>query len=366
VTPEQPPIRVLVVDDTVVGRELLVAVLQSTPGLQVVGTARNGREAVRLASRLKPDIIAMDVHMPEMDGYEATRQIMAENPRPIVMVTASLAKDEHQLTFNALQAGALTIVEKPTLDEVSEKREQLIAQIKMMAEVKVVRRWARNGMAREERAAVAPRPFTLPAATPPREKPLARSPLPRIVAVAASTGGPGALATILGSLPAAFGAPILLVQHVTKGFGEGFAQWLAQQTPLRVRVGRHGDKPQAGEVVVAPDDYHMVINELGSITLTQAPSRFGIRPAADYLFHSVADRYGAAAVGVILTGMGSDGAEGLRAMRLAGARTIAQDQYSCVVFGMPAVAIEFGAAEQILPADRIGQALTSLLSGGAV
>jgi two-component system, chemotaxis family, protein-glutamate methylesterase/glutaminase len=366
VTLEPPPIRVLVVDDTVVGRELLVAILQSTPGLQVVGTARNGREAVRLASRLKPDIIAMDVHMPEMDGYEATRQIMAENPRPIVMVTASLAKDEHLLTFNALQAGALTILEKPSLDEPSEKREHLITQIKVMAEVKVVRRWTRNGMPREKAVPVAPRPSTAPALASPVGKLPLRSPAPNVVAIAASTGGPGALAAILGRLPAGFGAPILLVQHVTKGFGEAFAQWLDQQTPLNVRMGRQGDKPAAGEVVVAPDDYHMIVNHLGRIALTAAPTRFGIRPAADYLFHSVAECYGAAAVGVILTGMGSDGAEGLRAMRLAGARTIAQDQYSCVVFGMPAVAIELGAVEEILPADGIAQALTNLLSGGAV
>jgi two-component system, chemotaxis family, protein-glutamate methylesterase/glutaminase len=353
VTLDSPPIRVLVVDDTVVGRELLVAILQSTPGLQVVGTARNGQEAVRLAQRLKPDIITMDVYMPEMDGYEATRQIMAENPRPIVMVTGSFAKDEHQLTFNALKAGALTIVEKPAIDEVSERRDHLIAQIKMMAEVKVVRRWVKNGAQNVKVA---------PLAAPPPGKAAAL----QVVAMAASTGGPGALATILGRLPATFSAPILLVQHVTKGFGEGFTQWLDQQTPLRVRLGRQGYRPQPGEVVVAPDDYHMVVNHLGLISLTQAPARYGIRPAADYLFHSVAERYGATAAGVILTGMGSDGAEGLRAMRQVGARTIAQDQYSCVVFGMPAVAIEAGAAEQILPADKIAQALTNLLSGGAV
>jgi two-component system, chemotaxis family, protein-glutamate methylesterase/glutaminase len=346
------PIRVLVVDDTVVGRELLVAILQSTPGLQVVGVARNGQEAVRLALRLKPDIITMDVHMPEMDGYEATRQIMAENPRPIVMVTGSFAKDEHQLTFNALQAGALTIVEKPSLAATSERREHLVAQIKMMAEVKVVRRWARNGEGKAKVVAIA--------APPP-----GKAAVLQLVAMAASTGGPGVLATILGRLPAGFGAPILLVQHVTKGFGEGFAHWLDQQTALKVCLGRHGYEPQPGDVVVGPDDYHMMVNDHGLIALTKAPPRFGIRPAADYLFHSVAETYGARAAGIILTGMGSDGADGLRAMREAGARTIAQDQYSCVVFGMPAVAIEAGAVEQILPADRIGQALANLLSGGA-
>lgn len=352
-TIDPPPIRILVVDDTIVGRELLVAILQSTPGMQVVGTARNGLEAVRLARRLKPDIIAMDVHMPEMDGYEATRQIMAADPRPIVMVTGSFAKDEHQLTFNALQAGALTIVEKPTLDEVSERREHLVAQIKSMAEVKVVRRWAKNAKPKEEVVSMA---------APPPGKAVAL----QMVAMAASTGGPAVLAMILGSLPASFGAPILLVQHVTKGFSEGFAQWLDQQTPLKVYLGRQGFKPKAGEVVVAPDDHHMVVNQLGLISLTQAPPRFGIRPAADHLFHSIAECYGAAAAGVILTGMGADGADGLQAMRQAGARTIAQDQYSCVVFGMPSVAIEAGAVEKVLPADRIAQALTDLLSGGAV
>jgi two-component system, chemotaxis family, protein-glutamate methylesterase/glutaminase len=351
------PVRVLVVDDTIVGRELLVAILQSDPGVQVVGTARNGLEAVRLAMRLKPDVITMDVHMPEMDGYEATRQIMAENPRPIVMVTGSKVKGEHQLTFNALQAGALTIIEKPALDNTNQAHEDMVYQIKTMAEVKVVRRWLKEN----ERKVTAPlsrRPSATPVARPGEA-------LIQLVAIAASTGGPAALAKVLGGLPADFAAPILLVQHVTKGFGASFAQWLDEQTPLRVRIGRHGDEPKAGEVIVAPDDYHMSVNNMGLVTLTKAPAYYGLRPAANYLFHSVAEVFGPTAAGVILTGMGSDGAEGLRLLRQAGGCTIAQDQESCVVFGMPAVAIEQGAAVHILPVEKIAPALINLLSGGA-
>lgn len=349
---DSPPIRVLIAEDSPVARELLVAILQNTPGLQVVGTARNGVEAVRLAKRLKPDVITMDIHMPEMDGLEATRQIMAETPLPIVMVTASINKREQELTFNALQAGALSLIDKPGMYDAPEVIERLTNQVKLMAEVKVIRRW--------------PKPAK--PSTPP--EPAGTSPLLikngatkiQLVAIAASTGGPGILAEILGHLPADFPVPVLIVQHITTGFGQGLADWLNQQTPLQVSVAQHGDKPQAGQVLIAPDDYHMVIDNISRlIALSQEPPHQGLRPAADYLFNSVARIYGNRAVGVVLSGMGSDGAEGLMAIRKTGAPTIVQNKETCVVFGMPAVAIELGAAEQILPSNQIAAAITALV-----
>jgi len=346
-----PPIRVLVVEDSPVARELLVSILQNAPGLQVIGTARNGLEAVRLTKRLKPDVITMDVYMPELNGLEATRQIMAEMPRPIVMVTASLSKNERDLSFNALQAGALSIMEKPTMYDPPEVLEQLVRQVKLMSEVKVVRRWSKPAKpVSEDPSSVKQPPLTQNGTSE-----------IQLIAIAASTGGPGILAQILGQLPASFPAPILIVQHITAGFGQGLADWLNQQTPLEVRLAQNAIEPKAGQVLIAPDDHHMMMNSLGVVSLSLDPPYQGLRPAADYLFNSVARVYGSTAVGIILSGMGSDGAEGLLALHQAGAYTIAQDKESCVVFGMPAVAIELGAAEQVLPANRIAAAIIALV-----
>jgi two-component system chemotaxis response regulator CheB len=345
------PIRVLIAEDSLVARELLVSILQNAPGLQVIGTARNGAEAVRLAKRLKPDVIAMDVYMPEMDGLEATRRIMAEIPLPIVMVSASFNKNEQKLTFDALQAGALSILEKPTVYDPSEAHALLADQLRLMSEVKVVRRWNKSRQC------------------PSQAQPMVKSSALRrngeskiqLLTIASSTGGPGILAKILSSLSADFPVPILIVQHIMAGFAEGLATWLNQLAPLEVRLARHADEPEAGQVLIAPDNHHMLINRQGFISLNQAPPQNGLRPSANYLFNSVAEVYGATAIGVILTGMGNDGAEGLLALRETGAHTIAQDEASCVVFGMPAVAIELGAAEQVLPANKIVATLMALV-----
>jgi two-component system chemotaxis response regulator CheB len=345
------PIRVLIVEDSPVARELLVSILQSAPGLQVVGTARNGAEGVRLAKRLQPDVITMDAHMPEMDGFEATRQIMIEAPRPIVMVSASLDKSERNITFDALKSGALSVLAKPTVYDPPHVLDYLVSQLKLMSEVKVVRRWG-----------TAPKPVAgpEPVIDPPVMKRNGRSKI-RLVAVASSTGGPGILAQILGRLPVDFPVPIIIVQHITRGFGIGLAGWLNQQTALEVRLANHGDEPQAGQVLIAPDDHHLMVNTMGLIALNKEPPYHGLRPSADYLFKSAARAYGPTAIGIILTGMGSDGAEGLKLMRDTGAHTIAQDKGSSIVFGMPAVAIEMGAVEQILPPPKIAAAVQLLV-----
>lgn len=348
----QPPIRILIVEDSPVARELLVNILQNAPGLQVVGTARNGLEGVRLAKRLKPNVITMDAHMPEMDGFEATRQIMTEAPCPIVIISASLEKQERNLTFEAIKSGALSVLHKPTMYDPPAKYDYLINQLKLMAEVKVVRRWNDSGP-----RPVSPKLPQEPLQLPPQNGKAKR----QLVAIAASTGGPGVLAQILSQLPADFPTPIIIVQHITPGFGEGLAAWLNQQTALEVRLARHAEEPLAGQVLIAPDDYHIVVNSLGLIALNKEPAIHGLRPAADYLFKSVARVYGSTAVGVILTGMGGDGAEGLLSLRQTGAHTIAQEEKSCVVFGMPAVAIGLGAAEQILSPPKIVAALRLLV-----
>ena len=347
-TPSTAEIRVLIAEDSPVARELLTSILQNSPNLQVVGVARNGVEAVRLAKRLKPDVITMDVHMPEMDGFEASRRIMSESPCPIVIISSITNKKEQNLSFNALQAGALSVLDKPTMYDPPEVLDALANHVRLMSEVKVVRRWNRGSKAQ-----------TAAKETPALQQ-NGKSAIEMVV-VASSTGGPGILAEILGRLPENFGAPILIVQHITPGFGQGLARWLNQQTPLEVRLAKHADEPVAGQVLIAPDNHHMVVNNLGRITLNQDVPYHGLRPAADYLFTSVAKIYGSRAVGVVLSGMGSDGAEGLLAMHKVGAHTIAQDKETCVVFGMPAVAIEMGAAEQVLPMHQIGPALVALV-----
>lgn len=329
-------IRLLIAEDSPACRELLVTIFQNAPGVQVVGAARDGAEAVRLVKRLKPDVVTMDLFMPQMDGYEATRQIMAEAPCPIVVVSGRLQSGENDMTFNALQAGALSVLSRPT---VSEDQEAFVQQVKLMAGVKVVRR----------RWAARPALPVLPAASGRRAI--------NLVSIAASTGGPGALAAILGQLPADFPAPILVAQHITRGFVADLAAWLDKQTPLAVRLARHATALKPGEVLLAPDGCHLLVDGPGIVILQQAAPGDSYCPAADILFGSVARLYGRTAVGIILTGMGSDGASGLAALRQAGGGTIAQDEATSVIFGMPAAAIQRDAVETIQPLHKIAATL---------
>lgn len=346
----EKPIRVLIVEDSPVCRELLISLLNQEPGFQVVGVARDGAEGVRLAKRLQPDIITMDVYMPVMDGYEAARQIMHEIPCPIVMISSRLNKREHNLTFNALQAGALSILDKPAFNDSPDVHQQLLLHLRLMSEVKVVRRWSTHTITQKPMAVSTQLPVL----------PEDGSGAIQLVVMAASTGGPSTLVHILQQLPDTFPVPVLIVQHVTAGFAQGLADWLNSQIALSVQVGSHAYRPQPGQVIIAPDNYHMLINKQGRIVLSKTPPVHGLRPAADYLFQSTAEAYGKNAVGVILTGMGNDGAQGLQAMNKVGAYTIAQDEASCVVFGMPAAAIKLNAVTQVQPSNRIADSLLQL------
>ncbi len=341
-------IRLLVVEDSAVTLEYLVYLLGQDPALQVVGTARDGQEAVEKAERLRPDLILMDIHMPRMNGYEATRRIMERVPTPIVICTASLSRDEVAKSFEAITAGALTLVGKPGgpdhPDEATSVR-TLLQTVKLMAEVRVVRRW------------------------PTRALPGAPSPLPgrpdrkiRVIAIGASTGGPPVVAEILRELPRGLGAPILLVQHIAAGFSKGLADWLAQGTRLAVRLAAPVEAVQPGTVYLPPDGWQLGITWDGRIRLSKEPAEDGFCPSASYLFQSVAEAYGRSALGILLTGMGRDGAAGLRRLREAGGTTIAQDEETSVVFGMPAEAIRLGAAEHVLPPPGISAAIRALVS----
>ncbi|MBI5411314.1 MAG: chemotaxis-specific protein-glutamate methyltransferase CheB [Nitrospirae bacterium] len=349
-------IKVLVVEDSPVTREYLVALLEEDPRFQVVGTARNGLEAVEQAERLAPDVILMDVHMPLMNGYEATCRIMELVPTPIVMVSASISHDETAMAFEALKAGALTLLDKPGGPDHPDSAEtvrQILETVKLMAEVKVVRRWPQRSR----------RPLRQAQGRPEAPAVISGRPI-RLVAIGASTGGPQALAEILRGLPANLAAPILIVQHIAPGFTVGLVEWLGQATPLTVKLAEPDELARPGAVYVAPVGAQMGMAKDGRISLQQAPPEEGFCPSASYLLRSVAEGYGRSAIGVLLTGMGRDGATGLKRLREAGGITIVQDEESSVIFGMPAEAIRLRAAEHVLAPAQIAEMIGSLAGAG--
>ncbi|MBI1982759.1 MAG: chemotaxis response regulator protein-glutamate methylesterase [Acidobacteria bacterium] len=347
-------IKVLVVEDSPVVREFLVHVLSSDPGILVVGTAKDGEDALEAVERWKPDVITMDIHMPKLNGFEATRRIMESHPTPIVVVSGSWDRREVAMTFHAIEAGALAAIPRPS--GISHPRHadsaaELVSTVKLMSEVKVVRRWTRRS--RSQVAPGEPRADLTRLRRPPAQIKLA--------AVGASTGGPVALQTILSTLPRDFPVPILIVQHMAAGFTEGFVEWLTGKSNLPVCVAAQRELALPGKAYVAPDGFQMKVDVGGNIALTQDEPENGLRPSVSYLFRSVADVYGRNAAGVLLTGMGKDGAVELKKMNDAGAVTIAQDEESSVVHGMPGEAIQLGAATYVLPPERIAAALTNLV-----
>ncbi len=344
-------IRVLIVEDSPVVTELLCHILGSDPALLVVGTATNGAAALEAVPILKPDVITMDISMPLMDGYEATRKIMETNPVPIVIVSVSVDPGEVATTFRALEEGALAAVTKPVgigHSEYAETAKNLLETVKLMSEVKVVRRWP---LARRKLSA---------SVAPPIEQRLPAKRDLKIIAMGASTGGPTVLKTILSKIPESFPLPILIVQHISPGFIDGFAQALTNCCKLPVCIPTSGEMLLSGHVYLAPDRMHMGVGPAGRITLSNDPPENGMRPSVSYLFRCVAEVFGPESVGVLLTGMGRDGADGLKSMRDKGAFTIAQDEESCVVFGMPAEAIRVNAASRIFSPDQVVSFLTDI------
>lgn len=362
----ETPVRILVVDDSALMRRLLRELLESDPGVRIVGEAADGREALARVAELRPDLIILDVRMPVMDGLETTRQVMAYTPTPILVLTASLSSYEVDITFQMLGAGALDVMEKPSMGDPAAfkaARNALLRKARLLSRVKVVthlrgRRQtpqAHDGPSPLARAGAAPAPaLAAPVSAPPsfRETSL---PFP-VVVIGASTGGPRVVRQLLAALPRDFPAAVLVVQHIAQGFSRGMAEWLAESVSLPVALAAEGASLRPGHVLLAPDRFDLLVQPAGTVHLSGLPLLLQ-RPAIDIVMQSAAAVCGAGAVGVLLTGMGRDGAIGLQAIRRAGGLTIAQDEASCTIFGMPRAAIELGAAELVLPPLKIAEAL---------
>ena len=343
-------LRVLVVEDSLTVRMHLCELLEADPAFELVGGAEDGKQAIELCLALRPDVISLDMMMPIMTGLAATEYIMAYCPTPILIVSSSINRGELFRTYEALAAGALDVIEKP-LPGQDHWDEHYLAMLKLVAKIKVVTHL------RGRRAAQS-LPQTAPPAPASPRRPV------RLVALGASTGGASALVDVLGGLPADYPLPLVVVIHIAEPFGHAFVDWLDDHCALDVRLARHGQPLPARGVVLAAPGLHLQLHA-GRQVCEAGPERLSCRPSVDVLFESVAQEYGASAVAVLLTGMGQDGARGMLAVRNAGGLTIAQDEASCVVYGMPREAVLLNAAQRVLPLAEIGPALAMLGEGRA-
>jgi two-component system chemotaxis response regulator CheB len=344
--------RVLVVEDSLTVRQRLLEVLASDPSMEVVGEAGDGRSAIELCERLRPDVITLDMMLPVMTGLAATEYIMAHHPTPILVVSSSFNRGEVFKTYDALAAGAVDVIEKPRGDEAPGVWEQqFLSAVRVVSRVRVItrRKPSPSGFGEVARAQPA-----APSAAP-HEAPLS------LALIGVSTGGPSALVEVLRALPADFPAPVLVVMHLAAAFATAFGDWLSGQVGKRVGYASEGELLEAcrGQVRLAPADRHLVVRA-GRLRLTRDPERHSCRPSVDVLFESVAREHAAGAVACLLTGMGRDGASGLLELRRGGAVTIGQDEASSVVYGMPREAALLGAVEHVRPLVEIGPLLVEL------
>ena len=345
-SPVPPEIRVLIVDDSKVAREVLKSVLESDPGIRVVGMAASGSEGLELTAKLKPDLVTMDLVMPGMDGMEATQRIMARHPTPILFFSSFFERGGSYTRSDALAAGALDIVEKPSpMPDAhwTAAAGVLVDKVKALAQVTVVTH-IMGAPSLDQRPQ--PRLHARGAAG--------------VVAIGASTGGPRVVEQLLSSLPANYSPAVLVVQHISEGFVTGLISWLRHRCALPIKVAEDGDVLQSGHVLFAPTSAHLKVQPGGRVRLHEDEPVMGCRPSVNVAFLSVARAYGPRAAGVLLTGMGTDGAAGLLAMRRAGGVTLVQDEASCAIFGMPRAAIDLGAAQHVLPPAAIARSLIAL------
>lgn len=366
-------IRVLVVDDSAFMRKVLTSILAADPQFEVVGEARDGREGVALAQALKPDVLTMDINMPHMNGLEATELIMSTNPHPIVIVSSE-SREGADTTLKALELGAIDFVAKPSsgIDlDMNSVRDELTRKIRMASKVRVVRTAGKSklpgandsgsipasigaaasslGAATAARMAPAP-PSLAPVLGTPPPAPTGKIP---VVVLAASTGGPATLMKFVPTFPQNFTGAVLLVQHMPGSFTSQFAQQLSEVSAIKVKEAEPGEILRSGQLYVCPGSHHLRVSPTGRITLDDGPRISGYRPCADVAMETVAAYAGVMSIGVVLTGMGNDGTRGSAVIKNAGGHVIAQDEATCIIFGMPAEAIKAGVVDQTLPLEQI-------------
>ena len=340
-------IRILLADDSFLARQLLKDMLLEHEDLVIAGEACNGREAADLTLSLKPDLVIMDLVMPSMDGLEAIEEIMAGTPTPVLVLSAAVDEPEVDRAFNAIKRGALDVMEKPQLGTpgaLEDFAKRLAEKVRLLAGIRVIHHYRRK-----------PRPLSRLEIRP-------KGPGPNLLAVGASTGGPKAVMSLLRTLPADFPGTVFVVQHIAEGFARGFASWLNRECALSVRLAVDSDRYLPGEALIAPDGRHMTVAD-GRVRLSDAPPVNCCRPSIDVFFNSLALERCDQTVGVLLTGMGRDGAQGMLRIKEAGGTTLVQDESSCAVFGMPKAAINLDAADQVVPLDQIPAAILKLFTG---
>jgi two-component system chemotaxis response regulator CheB len=355
-------LRILVVDDSLTIRRRLCEILDSDPDISVVGEAENGKRAIELCESLRPDVMTLDMVMPVMSGVTATEYIMAYMPTPILIVSASTNRGELFKTYDALSAGAVDVLEKPTVDDVDATWERrFISSVKMIAKIKVITHPRARLNGTDKSSGDTQR--NLRALSVPTPSSQRRKQRYDVLALGASTGGPAAIVKVLQGLPRTLPAPLLFVLHIDEPFGSAFAEWLDSQTAHQVAYARDGTAIDSlrGQVIMAPPGKHLTV-EQGRLRLSADLPRHSCRPSVDVLFESLAYDRGAGVLACLLTGMGRDGAAGLLAIRQAGGVTIAQDESTSIVYGMPREAMMLGAAQMILPVEQIGPEIGQLLA----
>lgn len=348
-------IRVLIVEDSVVARMFLSHIIEQDPRLELVGTADSGEQALPMLHRLRPDVVSMDIRLPGMNGFETTRRIMSEYPTPIVVIASAVEDHSLNISMNALRAGALSVVEKPVGTRHSDYEriaDQIRTQLYIMSQVKVVRQRFNYGKVTPASQILTREKFDYLAEIKTSY---------RMVGVVASTGGPNALVKVLGGLPANFSLPVCVVQHIGADFIAGFAHWLDGLVSLPVTVACHDESPLPGHIYIAAGNSHLRIGHNGVLQLHHDQPVSAQRPSGTVLFESMAKSFGNRGIGILLTGMGDDGAHGLLALRQAGGYTIAEDASTAVVYGMPAIAVQLNAVVASLPLDAITPRLLQVI-----
>lgn len=388
-TMNKKPIRVLLVEDSPVAVIILKRILNSSPDIQVVGTARTGIEGLNMIPLVQPHVICTDLHMPQMNGLEFTEEVMANCPRPILVISASVQPENKENVFELLAAGAIDVFPKPRAgmrENYEAIKQELITKVRVLSGVSVFtlrRKRHINQVQPCETPTKQPSISTYQKSSSPKivtqvssikapEKSVIRPSVKdepsklglqryRVVTIGASTGGPQALQTILSQLPPKFPVPVICIQHISQGFLQGLVDWLARECRLPVKIATFGELPQPGHIYFTPEAKHLEFDRNGRFIYSSAAPYSGHRPSVTVTFNSIAQYYGRSSVGILLTGMGRDGADGMQAIAQAGGLTIAQDEPSCVVFGMPKEAIALGAAQYILPVKEIAPLLVNRL-----